>query len=161
MRTGPKQKRYMLSVGRMTVAAILAGFAQGCATSHVEEVTGNTFSMSTYASPICNATGQKKAQLKGAAVKTLESGFDRFRVFAEDDSGVITSEIDFSGVVSLAGREPSGITPIAVDIPHLKMRVKMYRAGEPGAAGAIPAREVLGPDWKKELHTEKSWTCTD
>jgi hypothetical protein len=161
MRPGRKQDSHVTRTASVIAAAFLAVAAQGCATSRVEQVTANEFAMSTLASPICDTAGQKKAQLKGVAVQTLESGFDRFRVFAEDDSGTaLASEIDFSGALSLAGKDTSGLTPIPVHVANLKLRVKMFRDGEPGAAGAISAREVLGPGWKNELNKEKSWTCT-
>ena len=160
MRSGRKQKLHIIFTVRAIATVLLVGIAQGCATSRVEQISDNEFSMSTLASPVCDTAGQKKAQLKAAAVNTLERGYDRFRVFARDDTGKLVQEIDFSGVISLAGYDTSGLNPLAVDIPHLKMQVRMYHNEERGAAGAIPAREVLGPDWKKELNREKSWTCT-
>ena len=52
-----------------------------------------------------------------------------------------------------------GGQPIIGGTHDQKLAIRMFRAADPGAARAVDARQILGPDWQKALEKGPGHTC--
>jgi hypothetical protein len=53
----------------------------------------------------------------------------------------------------------TGGQPIIAGTHDQKLAVRMFRSGDPDAARAVDARQVLGPDWQKVMTKGPGLTC--
>lgn len=117
----------------------------GCASSSTTPIAQDTFKVEANTAPICGAQGAQKVALQQAAAETIRRGYDRF-VVIDDKMNEYKQYTNIAGVAPVAhGNE---------------LVVKMFRAGDRGAANSISARETLGPKWQ-ELVSKSVMNCMD
>lgn len=135
------------------VLSALAAMAQGCSNAVITESSANSFSLQEQASPLCNQAGTKTAMLKTAAAKTLQAGYDHFKVKERAHQFEGSYELDTSEFVVTGKGEfitiPSSRT-VEGTFETRFMDVTMYKDGQAGASGAHSARQILGPDWRNQ-----------
>ena len=155
------------------VAIALAIELGGCAKSAVMPINGNTIQLTAGAAPICGAVGAQKVAAHQAAVETIRRGFDKFLIVDgayQNNVGVVgytpviaqtngsayaTGNGYYSGQATTTY---SGGHPIVAGTHNQALIVKMFKDGDPAGTNAVPARQQLGPDWKKAIETDAA-TC--
>ena len=134
----------------------------GCARTSAVRTSANTMVIQGSAAPLCGATGAAGAAQRQAAIETIKAGYDGYVIVdAASANNVQVIEqrrpVNTSGQAQVYGnqvtyQERSTYTPGAPMVygtHDQALAIRMYRAGEPGYENAVPALEVLGPDWAK------------
>lgn len=160
-----------------TVAAIAVLALCGCASSSVMDVASDTVTISTSAAPACGQRGAQEVAVRRAAYETLRRVFDKYVILdadAQSNVGVVgytplTSNTYSSGTLNTYGNIGtysgssntyySGGQPIIGGTHDQKLAVKMFRQSDPGAARAVDARRVLGPEWQSIVAKGPGSTC--
>lgn len=160
-----------------TGAAIAVLALCGCASSSVMDVASDTVMISTSAAPACGQRGAQEVAVRRAAYETLRRGFDKYVILdadAQSNVGVVgytplTSNTYSSGTLNTYGNIGtysgssntyySGGQPIIGGTHDQKLAVKMFRQSDPGAARAVDARRVLGPEWQSIVAKGPGSTC--
>ncbi len=87
---------------------------------------------------VCGLVGPQNLAQRQAAIETLRHGYDSFIIEGAEHQW-----------------EPHG-----GHIAHNRdVVVKMFHAGEPGSADALPARDILGPQWEQIINQQNANTC--
>ncbi len=116
----------------------------GCASVSTIPLSANSFQLTTKASPECSADQAQRIALKRAAAETLKQGYDSFII-----TNAAMQPVVYSGWGGGIGQ-----------ISNQALSVTMYRNGDPEAAKALSARDVLGPKWQDALK-EQTFNCWD
>lgn len=156
------------------VVALLLG---ACASSSVMDVDSNTVVISTAAAPVCGQRGAQDVAVKRAAYETLRRGYDKYIILgaqAQNNTGVVgytplVANTYSQGTLNTYGNTGSysgssntyvsGGQPIYGGSHDQKLAVRMFRLSDPGAASAVDARQVLGPEWQTVLTKGPGATC--
>lgn len=153
----------LLRVAFAAPVSIAALALSGCAHTSVMPVASNVFEITASAAPVCGAAGAQAVASRDAAIATLQNGYDSYVILdgqAQESLSGYTPVIANSYGTATAYGSPgmataygsstttySGGTPI---IRHNQsLLVRMFHANDPGADSAVPARNVLGPNWQK------------
>lgn len=149
----------------------------GCAKTSVLDVDSNTVMISTSAAPACGQQGAQSVASQRAAVETLKRGYDRYIIMgahADSNVGVVgytpqvantysTGNINaYGNTATYNGQSTTYVTggqPIISGSHDQKLMIRMFRNGEAGAANALDARGVLGPEWQKAVEKGGKATC--
>jgi len=149
----------------------------GCTHTAVMPVAGNTFVITASAAPICGAGGAQAVASRDAAIATIRNGFDSYVILdgqAQDNVGVVgytpvtantygtATAYGSPGFATAYGSSTttySGGQPIIAGTHDQEIVVQMFHANDPGAQNAIPARNVLGPNWQKIAANGFPSTC--
>lgn len=155
----------------------LAPILAACANSSVMDVDTDTIVISTSAAPACGQQGAQQVAVKRAAIETIQRGYDRYIILdakAQNNVGVVgytpmVANTYSSGRVNTYGNMGtysgssntyvSGGQPIIGGTHDQQFAVRMFRMSDPGAANAVDARRVLGPDWQKIVAKGPGATC--
>lgn len=157
-----------MNVARATGIALLAIAGGGCVETSVTRTSADTAIVRASAAPICQSAGAARVAERQAALETLKAGYDRYMIVgATADSNIRTFQ--GAGTYHTTGRVSGGYLsatttyspgPTFVSGEHnAAFAIRMFRDGEPGAARALSAREVLGPKWQEELKRGQLTTC--
>ena len=114
-----------------------------CASTSIQDMSRNTFQVSTTTAPICGKSGASKVSSKVAAIEVIRRGGDRFVIESAQSSRSL------SGIVGLT----------AVNRSNQGIVVRMVELGDEAYDDALSAREVLGEDWEKQAKRGKPSTC--
>lgn len=141
------------------------------------DVDSNTIVISTAAAPVCGQRGAQDVAVKRAAFETLKRGYDKYIILgaqAQNNTGVVgytplIANTYSQGTLTTYGNTGaysgssntyvSGGQPIYGGSHDQKLAVKMFRLSDPGAASAVDARQVLGPEWQTILAKGPGATC--
>ena len=161
----------------MNKAMIGLFFVAGCAQSSVLDMASDTIQISTSAAPVCGQAGAQEVAAKRAAIETLNRNFDRYVIldgnYQNDvqvvgrtpytantySSGSITGHGNTGTYTGRSTTHLSGGLPILGGGHNQSFIIKMFRNGDPAGAKAISAKNVLGPNWQREIKASKNGTC--
>ena len=126
----------------MQLAALVVVLSfTGCASVGVIPLSGNTARVLVEVSPLCSnpAVAAQELALHHASIATINRGFDRF-VVQSAEAG------------SRTGNQYGSIARDSITI-------RMFRTNEEGAAEALDARTILGPDWEEVVRSGGRKNC--
>lgn len=164
-------------IKRYCVVLALVHLLGACASSSVMDVASDTIVISTAAAPACGQRGAQEVAVKRAAYETLKRGYDKYIILdaeAESNVGVVgytplIANTQSYGSINTYGNSGTysgssntyvtGGQPIIAGTHDQKLAVRMFRSGDPDAARAVDARQVLGPDWQKVMTKGPGLTC--
>jgi hypothetical protein len=164
-------------IKRYCVVLALVHLLGACASSSVMDVASDTIVISTAAAPACGQRGAQEVAVKRAAYETLKRGYDKYIILdaeAESNVGVVgytplIANTQSYGSINTYGNSGTysgssntyvtGGQPIIAGTHDQKLSVRMFRSGDPDAARAVDARQVLGPDWQKVMTKGPGLTC--
>lgn len=121
----------------------------------------------TSAAPICGSGGAIRVAQQMAAISTIKAGYDRYiivggetqnnvRVTQTPGSYMTTGSVMGNTYQSTTTYQPG---PMIVHGSHDQgFQIVMFKDGDPQGNQAIPARDVLGPDWADKVKSGKV-TC--
>lgn len=148
---------------RMAFIALTAALAlAGCARSAAVRTSANTMIIQTGAAPVCGGAGALRVSQQLAAIETIKAGYDRYIINGgQSQNNVTATQLpgSYNTTATYGGGFYSGQTtyqpgPTIVRGSHDQgLSVVMFRDGDPGAAQAISAREMLGPEWPDKVKT--------
>jgi hypothetical protein len=153
------------------VAAIGATLA-GCAKSETIRVSADSAIIQTSAAPACGSTGAAKVAQKQAAIETIKAGYDRYIIVGSQnannvDTTVLPGSSRTSGNLTYGGgygtyNETTTYTPTVITsgTHDQAFAIRMFKDGDPNGANAIPARDILGPEWEALVKEGAVRTCT-
>lgn len=145
-------RRFVVLLAMCTLAA--------CARTEAVRTSANTVFVQTAAAPACGSLGAMKVAQAMAAVETIRAGYDRYIITAgQAQNNVSVTEMPGSYQTSGSyGRGYYSATttyrpgPTIVSGSHDQgFTIVMFRDGDNGAQQAIPARDVLGPEWQDKV----------
>ena len=158
---------------RKSMAFLISVFVlTGCAKTEAIRISNNAVLLKTSAAPACGSTGAAKVAAQMAAVETIRAGFDKYVIveagsqsnigYVQTPGTVYTSgTMNYGGGYgSYSGRStyvPGATIPIGTHDQSLQ--VIMFKANDPQAKNAVPAREVLGSEWQDKVKNGIN-TCT-
>ena len=144
----------------LTITLLATASLAACASSQAVRTSADTMIIQTSAAPACGANGAAKVAQAMAAIETIRAGYDAYIILdAASANNVQVSQgpgtVYTSGTVTYCGNygtyngtstyQPG---PTIISGSHdQSFAIQMFKAGQPGAERAIPARDVLGPDW--------------
>ncbi len=118
------------------------------------------------AAPACRASGAAEVAQQVAAIETIRAGYDAYIVVGADaENNVIATRGPGSVTTSGQGTYGNGQVryqetstynpgmPMIAGSHDSSLAIRMYRSGEAGSEYAIPARDILGPDWEKKVQS--------
>lgn len=164
-------------IKRYCVVLALVHLLGACASSSVMDVASDTIVISTAAAPACGQRGAQEVAVKRAAYETLKRGYDKYIILdaeAESNVGVVgytplVANTQSYGSINTYGNSGTysgssntyvtGGQPFIAGTHDQKLSVRMFRSGDPDAARAVDARQVLGPDWQKVMTKGPGLTC--
>jgi hypothetical protein len=132
----------------------------GCASGQGVRTSANTMIIQTGAAPVCGGVGALRVAQQLAAIETIRAGYDRYIITGgQAQDNVVVSQMPGSYNTTGTYNQGSyqGITtyqpgPTIVSGSHDQgLTVVMFREGEPGAAQAISAREMLSAEWREKV----------
>lgn len=162
---------------RLVVAIGVVFAIGGCTRTAVMPVADNTFEITASAAPVCGAAGAQAVVSRDAAIATLKNGFDSYMILdgqSQDNVGVIgytpviahtygtATAYGSPGIATAYGSSTttySGGVPLIAGTHDQAIIVRMFHASDPDAGNAIPARNVLGPNWKNIVAKGFPLTC--
>lgn len=150
--------------------ALLASTAalSACAGTNTIRTSQNTAIVQASAAPVCGGIGAARVAQKQAAIETIKAGYDRYVIVgaaAADNVHVaqMTGSYQTTGVVSggyLNATTTYQPGPTMVYGSHdQNFGIRMFHDGEPGASGAISARQALGDKWQEMVKAGSVRTC--
>jgi hypothetical protein len=162
---------------KQTVFALFLLVLVGCASSSVLDVASDTIQISTSAAPVCGQSGAQAVASKRAAIETLKRGYDGYIIIDGDyENNVrvvgrtpVTANTQTTGMINGYGNQAtysgqsttnySGGYPIIGGRHQQALTIRMFRQGDPGSERAVNAKQVLGPEWQKEMESSSRGTC--
>jgi hypothetical protein len=149
----------------------MAMFLVGCARSETIRVSADSAIVQTSAAPVCGAQGAAKVAQQQAAIETLKAGFDRYVIVGAESANNIRTTV-LPGTAQTSGsltygngfgtyRETTTYTPTLVSrgTHDQALAIRMFKDGDPAGANAIPARDILGPEWEAKVKQGGVRTC--
>lgn len=148
----------------------------GCANANVIPLAQDTIQITSSAAPVCGMTGAQNVASQRAAVETLRRGYDKYIIVGgqyNNNVGVVgyTPVVaNTTGTATAYGNRNyataygqstttfSGGQPIIAGAHNQGLVVKMFKADDQAATGALDARSELGPDWQDKV-ANNSLTC--
>lgn len=116
----------------LTVAVSVA--ISGCASTKIQPLTRNSFSVSTMAAPACGQAGAAKVANRVAAIEVIKRGGDRFFFKAANSDYRIIED---------------------------SLIVQMVDKGDPEYSDSFSAREELGANWQQIVAKGTPLTCSN
>lgn len=154
---------------RRLVLFLLPLIVTGCAQTDTMRVSANEIIVNTSAAPICGGAGAARVAQKMAAIETIRAGYDRYIILnasRSNDVRVIQTPGQYHTMGTISPRGSFNATttyspgPTFVAGGHdQSIAVRMFKNGQTGAAGALSARDMLGPKWP-ELVKHGVATCS-
>ena len=162
---------------KQTVFAVFLLLLAGCASSSVLEVASDTIQISTSAAPVCGQSGAQAVASKRAAIETLKRGYDGYIIVGADAQNnvrvvgttPVTANTYSNGTINGYGNTATysgqshttfgGGFPIIAGHHEQSLVIRMFRAGDPGSERAVNTKQVLGPEWQKEMESSSRGTC--
>jgi hypothetical protein len=131
----------------LILIAMSAGLA-GCVQSTATRTSANSVMIDTGAAPICGSGGAARVSAKMAAVETLRNGYERYMITGAQSANNVQSTQMGGTFQASAGVVTYTPGPTIISGSHDRtLMVHMFRAGEPGYANGIDAKQQLGPEW--------------
>jgi hypothetical protein len=157
-------------IARCAGASLATLLLFGCASSSTLPLADNVVKISARTSPICGSQSTERIALQQAAAETIKRGYDKF-VIMQARYNENREVIGYTPVVASttgsygygnysANTYVTGDQPIVGGSNNSGLIVKMFEADDPDAEKALPAREILGPDWKEKVKSE-TFTCLE
>lgn len=115
-------------------ATVIGLTLAGCATTKIQPLTKNSFSVSTAAAPACGQGGAAKVANRVAAMEVIKRGGDRFYFKSSNSDYRIIED---------------------------SLVVQMVTPKDPGYSESFSAREELGANWQEIVAKGIPNTCTD
>lgn len=154
-------RKVSISPALFAVCALVLG---ACASGKAIRTSSNTMIIQASAAPACRASGAADVAQQVAAIETIRAGYDAYVVVGADSQNNVVATRG-PGTVSTSGQGTYGNgqvryqetstynpgMPIIAGSHDSSLAIRMYRAGEPGYENAIPARDILGPDWEQKV----------
>ena len=150
-------------------AFVLTGLAlAACTSSNTVRTSANTAIIQTSAAPVCGGVGAARVAQKQAAIETIKAGYDRYIIVdaaSANNVGVMQTPGTFHTTGTVRRGFYSGTTTYQPGMPVIygshdqAFAIRMFRNGEPGANQAIPARDMLGPNWQEQAKAGRLNTC--
>jgi len=158
------------TASRCAVPSLAALLMVGCASSSTLPLADDVVKISARTAPVCGAESTQRIALQRAATETIKRGYDKF-VIARADYDENRQVIGYTPVVAnttgsygygsySANTYVTGGQPIIGGSNNSGLIVKMFRADDPESEKALPAREILGPDWEEKVSSE-TYTCLE
>ena len=158
---------------RFLKIASVALLLTACAESTTIDLAKNQFILQTSAEAACGRIATTKVANKMAAVETLRRGYDRFVILgaasANNTQTVVTGPTYATTYANAtaygnhaygtANTYYGGQSVLFTGTHDQDLNVLMLRKGERGYNSAIPAKKVLGENWK-EIAEKGINTCT-
>ena len=122
-------------------------------------ILGQIFAYSAFMFAIALAGALHVAQ-QLAAIATIQNGYDRYIITGgQAQNNVTVSQMpgSYNTTATYRGGSYQGTTTyqpgptVVAGSNDQAIAIVMFREGEPSAAQAISAREVLGPDWQDKV----------
>jgi hypothetical protein len=131
-----------------------------CVRSAVAPLADDTIQVTTDAAQSCGRGGAEAVAKRRAAIETINRGYDKFVVLHAK------ADTSFAGytptTVTRTGKDGKAII-VTAGYPIYRnshdLVAKMYREGDPAGAGAIRARDLLGPKWRDTVKESTRTIC--
>ena len=133
-----------------------------CAKTEAIRTSKNTMLIQTSGPPACGVQGSLRVAQKMAAVETLRAGFDAYQIVGADAQNNVTTQTmpgtSYTSGYVMGGPNYASYSGSTTYQPgptifsgsnDVVLNLQMFKKGQKGYANAIPAKEVLGPDWQK------------
>lgn len=141
------------------IVLFFAALALGaCASASTIPIAQDTFQITARAAPICGAVGAEQFAVKQAAVEVIRRGRDRYVILSGQGQSSVVGATPVTVQRTYGGAVAYGGDPIVAHGQGLV--VKVIPDGDPAAANALSARQILGPNWQ-EISSKTSLTCFD
>jgi hypothetical protein len=119
----------------------------GCASVSTIPLSADSFQLTSRGMSGCSPEAAQKVAFEQAAVETIRRGYDSFVITGTDKQSELTSASLWGGSATYGHNYSQGLT------------VRMFKAGDPAGAAAIPARDTLGPKWEETIKQDGPVSC--
>ena len=150
---------------RILVIATFPVLASSCASTSFTQLARNQAVVSTSAAPVCHTSGAAEVARQGAAIATLNQGFERFIIIgygAEDNTRIVSTGPTYattSGSFNRLGNSVygssttrfGGQSTFIAGRNDAQLHIVMLNRGDPGFDDGLDAKQALGTDWEKKV----------